>query len=65
MTAATPTEETLVASDEVKQPTTQPHLAKQDAKAVDPTRLTALSPEVVSRRACVQVCTSATLEAHS
>ena len=25
----------------------QPHLAKQDAAAVDPSKLTALSPEVV------------------
>jgi hypothetical protein len=32
---------------EVKGPPTQPHLAKQDATAVDPTKLTALSPEVV------------------
>lgn len=26
----------------------QPHLAKQDASTVDPSKLTALSPEVVS-----------------
>lgn len=26
---------------------TQPHLAKQDASTVDPSKLTALSPEVV------------------
>jgi hypothetical protein len=26
---------------------TQPHLSKQDASAVDPTKLTALTPEVV------------------
>ena len=26
---------------------TQPHLAKQDASAVDPSQLTALTPEVV------------------
>ena len=27
---------------------TQPHLMKQDAKTVDPAKLTALTPEVVS-----------------
>jgi hypothetical protein len=27
----------------------QPHLAKQDASTVDPTKLTALTPEVVSK----------------
>lgn len=34
-------------SDAPKQ-RTQPHLMAQDAKAVDPSKLTALTPEVVS-----------------
>jgi hypothetical protein len=34
------------AEDAHHQPT-QPHLAKQDAAALDPTKLTALTPEVV------------------
>ena len=32
---------------------TQPHLMPQDAKTVDPSKLTALSPEVVSRHDCI------------
>jgi hypothetical protein len=33
--------------DGFPQQISQPHLAKQDASAVDPSKLTALSPEVV------------------
>lgn len=36
---------------------TQPHLAKQDASTVDPSKLTALSPEVISRQATINVGT--------
>lgn len=35
----------------------QPHLSKQDATAVDPTKLTALTPEVISRQATINVGT--------
>jgi len=35
----------------------QSHLAKQDASTVDPTKLTALSPEVISRQATINVGT--------
>lgn len=34
---------------EAPQPRTQPHLMPQDAKTVDATKLTALTPEVVRR----------------
>lgn len=36
---------------------TQPHLAKQDASTVDPAKLTALTPEVISRQATINVGT--------
>eukprot|EP00522_Entomoneis_paludosa_P007035 CAMPEP_0172446028 /NCGR_PEP_ID=MMETSP1065-20121228/5731_1 /TAXON_ID=265537 /ORGANISM="Amphiprora paludosa, Strain CCMP125" /LENGTH=492 /DNA_ID=CAMNT_0013197045 /DNA_START=127 /DNA_END=1605 /DNA_ORIENTATION=+ len=36
---------------------TQPHLAKQDASTVDPSKLTALTPEVISRQATINVGT--------
>jgi len=35
----------------------QPHLVAQDAKNVDPSKLTALSPEVISRQATINVGT--------
>lgn len=35
----------------------QPHLSKQDASAVDPTKLTALTPDVISRQATINVGT--------
>uniref|UniRef100_A0A7S2MPR4 protein-synthesizing GTPase n=1 Tax=Helicotheca tamesis TaxID=374047 RepID=A0A7S2MPR4_9STRA len=35
----------------------QPHLMAQDAKTVDPSKLTALSPEVISRQATINVGT--------
>lgn len=35
----------------------QPHLAVQDASTVDPSKLTALSPEVISRQATINVGT--------
>ena len=34
----------------------QPHLAKQDASTVDPSMLTALSPEVVSEHVFIAQC---------
>lgn len=37
----------------------QPHLAKQDATTVDPTKLTALSPEVVGDCWCFLRCLTA------
>eukprot|EP00529_Nitzschia_sp_RCC80_P023435 CAMPEP_0113477556 /NCGR_PEP_ID=MMETSP0014_2-20120614/20269_1 /TAXON_ID=2857 /ORGANISM="Nitzschia sp." /LENGTH=476 /DNA_ID=CAMNT_0000370655 /DNA_START=80 /DNA_END=1510 /DNA_ORIENTATION=+ /assembly_acc=CAM_ASM_000159 len=36
---------------------TQDHLMKQDASTVDPTKLTALSPEVISRQATINIGT--------
>jgi translation initiation factor 2 subunit 3 len=36
---------------------TQPHLMPQDAKTVDPSKLTALTPEVISRQATINVGT--------
>mmetsp|Transcript_1531 Transcript_1531/g.2088 ORF Transcript_1531/g.2088 Transcript_1531/m.2088 type:complete len:479 (-) Transcript_1531:87-1523(-) len=36
---------------------TQPHLMAQDASKVDPTKLTALTPEVISRQATINVGT--------
>mmetsp|Transcript_21803 Transcript_21803/g.32666 ORF Transcript_21803/g.32666 Transcript_21803/m.32666 type:complete len:478 (-) Transcript_21803:167-1600(-) len=36
---------------------TQPHLKPQDASKVDPTKLTALTPEVISRQATINVGT--------
>jgi len=36
---------------------TQPHLMKQDAQNVDPSKLTALSPEVISRQATINIGT--------
>ena len=44
MTAQTSTDSEVEALQQPK----QPHLSKQDASTVDPTKLTALSPEVVS-----------------
>merc|ERR1712161_127344 len=39
------------------EPQGQPHLMAQDASAVDPTKLTALTPEVISRQATINVGT--------
>jgi len=44
------------ASDSHRQPT-QPHLKLQNAATVDPTKLTALTPEVISRQATINVGT--------
>ncbi|KAL7579704.1 hypothetical protein ACA910_021849 [Epithemia clementina (nom. ined.)] len=51
--AAAPEEAVVAAPNQPK----QPHLAKQDASAVDPTKLTALTPEVISRQATINVGT--------
>mmetsp|Transcript_3061 Transcript_3061/g.5012 ORF Transcript_3061/g.5012 Transcript_3061/m.5012 type:complete len:476 (+) Transcript_3061:63-1490(+) len=45
------------AAESGPKPKTQPHLMAQDAKNVDPTKLTALSPEVISRQATINVGT--------
>jgi len=44
-------------SDEDLKVDRQPHLMKQDASKVDPTKLTALTPEVISRQATINVGT--------
>jgi hypothetical protein len=58
-------------SSDLIKPKTQPHLMPQDAKTVDPSKLTALTPEVVRRCRLIvlslspQVVKSCTLLSHT